>query len=134
MGSKAKYIILLHILLAFFSLISVASKFAAAEEFLSFKFILYYGLALFGLAVYAFAWQQIIKHMPLITAYANRGVTVIWGIIWGSIIFSEEITVKKLIGAIIIVCGILVLVTADAKETAAASAAERVAETDNEEQ
>ena len=132
MGSKAKYIILLHILLAFFSLISVASKFAAAEEFLSFKFILYYGLALFGLAVYAFAWQQIIKHMPLITAYANRGVTVIWGIIWGSLVFSEEITVRKLIGAIIIVCGILVLVTADAKETTLATVTKDSTEADDE--
>ena len=116
MGSKAKYIILLHILLVFFSLISVASKLASGEEFMSFRFLMFYGLALFGLAVYAFAWQQIIKHMPLITAYANRGVTVIWGIIWGRLLFGEEITVKKIIGAVIIVGGILLLVTADAKE------------------
>ncbi len=116
MGSKVKYLIFLHILLACFSLVSVASKFASGYEFMSFDFILYYGLALFGLAVYAFAWQQIIKHMPLISAYANRGVTVIWGIVWGYLVFSEEITVKKLIGAAVIICGIIFIVTADAKE------------------
>ena len=113
---KFKYLVILHILLAVYSLTGVASKFAAGEEFLSYKFIFYYGLSLLGLFIYAFAWQQIIKRMPLITAYANKGATVIWGIIWGYLIFSEQITVKKIIGALIILCGIVFIVTADAKE------------------
>ena len=107
---------ILHLLLAVYSLTGVASKFAAREEFLSPKFILYYGLVLFGLFVYAFVWQQLIKHMPLITAYANKGVTVIWGIVWGYLIFSEQITVRKLIGAAVIICGIVLIVTADFKD------------------
>ena len=105
--------IILHILLGVYSLTGVASKFAAGEEFMSFKFILFYGLSLFGLFVYAFVWQQIIKHMPLITAYANKGVTVIWGILWGYFIFSEEITIRKIAGAVIIIAGIVLIVTAD---------------------
>ncbi len=115
---NCKYLVILHILLAVYSLTGVASKFAAGEKFLSKGFILYYGLVLFGLFVYAFAWQQIIKHMPLITAYANKGATVIWGIIWGYLVFSEEITLRKMIGAAIIICGIVFIVTADAKEEA----------------
>ena len=105
--------IILHLFMALYSMTGIASKFAAGEEFLSFRFFLFYGIVLFGLFVYAIAWQQIIKHLPLITAYANRGVTVIWGIIWGYFIFSEEITVRKLIGAAIIICGIVFIVTAD---------------------
>ena len=120
MKSDIKYLIILHLFLGVYSMIGIASKFAAGEEFLSFRFILFYGIVLVGLAVYAVAWQQIIKHMPLITAYANRGVTVIWGIIWGYFIFSEEITVRKLIGAAIIICGVVFIVTADAKEETAA--------------
>ena len=116
MKNSRKYIVILHLLLAVYSLTGVASKFAAREEFLSSKFILYYGLVLFGLFVYAFVWQQLIKHMPLITAYANKGVTVIWGIVWGYLIFSEQITVRKLIGAAVIICGIVLIVTADGKE------------------
>ena len=116
MGSKLKYMIILHLFLAVYSLTSVAAKFAGGEEFLSARFILYYGIVIFGLFIYACAWQQIIKHMPLITAYANKGITVIWGIIWGYIIFSEEITVRKIIGAVLVVCGIVFIVTADAKE------------------
>lgn len=113
MRSGYKYMIILHILLGVYSLTGVASKFAAGEEFMSPKFILLYGLSLFGLFIYAFVWQQIIKHMPLITAYANKGVTVIWGILWGYLLFSEEITVRKLIGAAIIIAGIVLIVTAD---------------------
>ncbi len=113
---KYKYLVILHILLAVYSLTGIASKFAAQEEFLSFKFILYYGLSLLGLFIYAFAWQQIIKRMPLITAYANKGATVIWGIIWGYFVFHEPVTVKKVIGAVIILCGVILIVTADAKE------------------
>ena len=99
----------------------IASKLAAGEEFLSFRFILFYGLVLFGLFLYAIGWQQIIKHMPLISAYANRGVTVIWGLVWGYFIFSEKITARSLIGAAIIICGIVLIVTADAKEESAAA-------------
>ena len=116
MSSKFKYILILHLFLAGYSLTGVASKFAGGEEFLSSKFIVYYGIVLFGLFLYALGWQQIIKRMPLITAYANRGVTVIWGIIWGYFIFSEEITVRKLIGAAVIVAGIVLIVTEDAKQ------------------
>ncbi len=121
-----KLLFLLHILLAMFSLTGVASKFAAAQPFLSPKFIMFYALVLLGLFIYAFAWQQIIKRMPLVTAYANRGATVIWGIIWGYLVFSEEITVKKLIGAAVIICGIVLIVTAEAKEET-----EEAGDTDN---
>ncbi len=121
-----KLLFLLHILLAMFSLTGVASKFAAAQPFLSTKFIMFYALVLLGLFIYAFAWQQIIKRMPLVTAYANRGATVIWGIIWGYLVFSEEITVKKLIGAAVIICGIVLIVTAEAKEET-----EEAGDTDN---
>ncbi len=116
MNSKVKYLLILHILLGVYSLTGVASKFAAGEEFMSSGFIIFYGLSLLGLFIYAFAWQQVIKHMPLITAYANKGVTVIWGIIWGYFIFRENITVRKLLGAAIIIAGVVLIVTADARE------------------
>ena len=108
--------IILHLFLAIYSLTGVASKFAAQSELMSREFIIYYGIVLFGLFLYACAWQQIIKHMPLVTAYANRGVTVIWGIMWGYFLFAEQITIRKVIGAIIIICGIVFIVTEDAKE------------------
>ena len=121
MASKIKIFLILHLFLAVYSLTSVAAKIAGESDLLSFKFILFYALVLLGLFLYAIGWQQLIKRMPLITAYANRGVTVIWGIVWGYLIFTEEITVWKILGAVIIVAGIALIVTADAKEEMAAS-------------
>ena len=39
---------------------------------------------LLALVTYAAGWQQVIKHLPLTTAYANKAVTVVWGILAGS--------------------------------------------------
>lgn len=111
--SKLKSFVILHMILALFSVSAVFSKLAAMEESLSFKWIVYYGAVLFIMFVYAIAWQQIIKHMPIVTAYANKAVTVIWGIIWGLIIFREDITVPKIIGAVIIIAGVYLVVTGD---------------------
>ena len=116
MNNKTKFYILLHIVLLIFSLTSVASKFASEADFLSAKFILCYGLVIAGLGIYAICWQQVIKALPLITAYANKAVTVIWGLVFGYLIFDEVITIRKVIGAVIIIAGVYLIVTADAME------------------
>lgn len=87
------------------------SKTAAAQEMFSFKFFLFYGLVLFLLFVYALAWQRILKYMPLTIAYANKGITIIWGMVWGALLFHEAITVKTIIGGAIILAGIYMVVT-----------------------
>ncbi len=110
---NAKYLIILHIILALFSVSGIFSKLAAGEEMLSGKWIIYYGAVLAFLFVYAIAWQQIIKMMPIVTAYANKAVMVIWGIVWGFLFFGEKITVQKIIGAIIIIAGVYLVVTGD---------------------
>ena len=89
---KKKYFLYLHILLVLYSVSAVFSKLGSAQPFLSFKFCLFYGIVLFLLALYTVCWQQIIKHLPLTFAYANKAVTVVWGILWGLIIFGEKIT------------------------------------------
>ncbi len=89
---------------------------AAMEELLSFKWIIYYAIVLFALFIYAIAWQQIIKQMPIVTAYANKAALVIWGIIWGFVVFKEKISVFKVIGAVIIIIGVYVVVTSDGED------------------
>lgn len=103
----------LHILLFLFSLGSVCSKIAGQAEFLSMKFIVFYGLVLVILFGYALVWQQILKKLPLVTAYANKAVTVIWGLLWGTIIFKEQITIWNILGAAIIIFGIYMVVSSD---------------------
>lgn len=106
--NKLNSYILLHLLLAIYSFSGVLSKLAASESFLSFKFCVLYGLIIVLLGVYAIAWQQIIKKIPLISAFANKAITVVWGLVWGKTFFSENITVFKIIGIIFIVTGIIV--------------------------
>lgn len=111
MKNKMKYLLVLQLFLMLYSFFGLFSKMAAKEEFLSGKFILYYGVVIGNLAVYAILWQQIIKNMSLITAYANKAVTVVWGIVWGRTFFQEPVTIHKLIGAAFIICGIILVVT-----------------------
>lgn len=110
---QAKWFLLLHGILGVYAASSVFSKLAAQQPFLSAAFILLYGAMLAALVVYAFGWQQVIKHLPLTTAYANKAVTVVWGILLGLLIFGEAVTLRQLLGAAIIIAGIVLFVRAD---------------------
>lgn len=91
---------------------------AAQQEFLSFKFFFFYGLVLLILFAYAIAWQQVLKKLPLVTAYANKAVTVIWGLVLGSVFFQEKITLQKVIGAFIIIFGVYLVVSEEGEREA----------------
>lgn len=86
-----------------------------AEKFLSPHFCLYYAIIILLLGFYAIGWQQIIKRLPLTTAFANKAVTVVWGIIWGAVFFQEKVTIGKVIGAILVILGVVVYANADGK-------------------
>lgn len=114
--NNKKYFLLLHAVLLIYSAGAVCSKLAAGQEFLSFKFILFYGCVLLSLMIYALAWQQVIKALPLTTAFANKAVTLIWGLICGALIFHEQITIGKIAGAAITAAGVILFVTAKDEE------------------
>lgn len=103
----------LHILLVGYSFSGILSKFAAAQPFLSLKFFLCYGGIIAILGIYALAWQQIIKKIPLTTAFANKAVTVFWGLVWGALIFRESITWGKILGAALVVAGVILFTAVD---------------------
>lgn len=115
-GSKAVTLILLHLMLMVYSLGGIFSKKAAGEAFLSMGFCLNYGAVLFLLVIYAVVWQQIIKRLPLTTAYANKAVTLLWGILWGRLFFEESITFGKIAGVIIVMAGVILYSLADGEE------------------
>ena len=86
---QAKWFLLLHVILGIYAGSSVCSKLAAQQPFLSAAFI------------------------ALTTAYANKAVTVVWGILLGLAVFGEAVTPRQVIGAVIIICGIVLFVRAD---------------------
>lgn len=109
--SKIKVYIVLHLLLFLYAAGGICSKLAAKEAFLSPKFIMYYMIVLANLAFYAIVWQQIIKRISLVSAFANKAITVVWGMMWGFLIFGESITITKITGAVIIIVGIYFVVS-----------------------
>lgn len=113
---KTKTLFLLHLMLMIYSMSGICSKMAAKQEFLSLEFCLYYGAIIILLGFYAIGWQQIIKRLPLTTAFANKAVTVAWGIVWGFLFFDEPITSGKIVGVLMVVGGIVMYALADEAE------------------
>ena len=109
--NSVKLLILLHVLLMEYSISGIFSKLAAGESPLSPKFLLLYGSMILILGIYAIGWQQIIKRMPLSTAYANKAVCTVWGSVWGIAFFGESLSVGKVIGIVLIVIGIVLFAT-----------------------
>lgn len=112
-SNDKRYYFFLHAELLLYSLGGICSKMAAQNEFLSFWFIFWYGLVILNLGIYAIVWQQIIKHLPLTTAYANKAITIVWGILWGFLFFHEQIKWNMILGAVIVIAGVIVVVKSD---------------------
>ena len=108
-----KTLIGLHGMLMVYSMSGICSKLAAGESFLSALFCIYYAVIIVLLGVYAIGWQQVIKRIPLTTAFANKAVTVVWGIVWGWFFFGESITPGKLIGAGMVIAGVVLFAKSD---------------------
>ena len=96
-----------------YSLCGLFSKSASQYPMFSGGFILYYGGSLLILAVYAVLWPPILKKFPLTTAYSNRPLATILGMLWGAIFFHENITINQVAGAVVIILGIRMAVRAD---------------------
>lgn len=96
-----------------FSSTGIFTKLASKQTFLSGKFILFYGVAIFMMFVYAVLWQQFLRKLPLSTAYANKSLSTVWIMLFGYLFFEEEIQLTMIMGAIAIVIGVYVVVTAD---------------------
>jgi len=114
--TNSKILLLLHMLLMVYSTSGICSKLASAEPFFSLRFCLFYGVVIVLMGVYAIGWQQIIKRMPLTAAFANKAVTVVWGLVWGVVFFGESVTVGKVVGAALVIVGIVIFSSADKEE------------------
>lgn len=92
-----------------YSLSTVAAKLASEHEFLSFKYIFFFGLEFVILALYAIIWQQVIKKFQLSIAIANKATTLLWSMLWNFIIFSTGITPFKVVGVLVVVLGVIIM-------------------------
>lgn len=109
---KNKYL-QLHIAIFIYTLSSVFSKLASdslsKNGLFTFKTITILAGLVFILALYAIVWQQIIKRIDLSVAYVNKGISIIWTLIWSVVLFNENLQIMNIVGALIILAGIVVI-------------------------
>ena len=109
--------VLLQIALFIVSFGAVFSKMAGRQEFLSLPFFEFYGGLILILFVYAIFWQQILKRISLVVAYACKGIGIFYGILWGIIFFNEEITWKMIVGALFVLVGVYIFIIGEIQES-----------------
>lgn len=108
-GYSLKALIALQLVVMIYTFSGVAAKFAAASGFMTASFILCYGVEIIILGVYALLWQQIIKRFDLSIAYANRAISLLWSLIWAVLFFKEAVTIKNLMGVLIVIAGTIIV-------------------------
>lgn len=108
-----KTILLLQGLVLVYSLNGTLSKVASNSMQIygafSVRVILIMGCAVAVLGVYAIFWQKILKKIELSVAYANKGIGILWTLVWSVILFKESITINNVVGIIIICIGVIVV-------------------------
>ena len=92
-----------------FSLGGLALKSAARQPFPSLPFFLLYAAGLGFMFLFAVIWQRVLKSFPLLTAYAWRCAGFLWNFLWAVLVFGETITAANVLGASVIVAGILLV-------------------------
>ena len=108
---KIKNIILLQLIVIIYTINSIIGKLSAGEEFMSMRFILFYVAEVGVLGIYALLWQQMIKRFDLSIAYANRAMALIWSAVWAVVIFLESLSIKNIIGILLVIAGTVVVNT-----------------------
>lgn len=112
-GKKTRNYVQLHLNILLFSLTSVFSKCASVQfnrgglgNPLLYLFLF---LMVANCGVYAIAWQKVMKKFSLSTAYANRSVYLIWSQVWAVVVFHESLSVKNIIGLLVVLVGVMVV-------------------------
>jgi drug/metabolite transporter (DMT)-like permease len=111
--SKTKNLIYLHISVLIFSFTGVFQKLASNEfnagGITNPMLYVFVCLTFLNCAIYAFAWQKVIKGIELNLAYAHKTVYLIWAQIWAVILFHEQLTFQHIIGLVMVFVGVLIV-------------------------
>ena len=91
---------------------SICTKMASQQEMLSWPYLFWIAGAVGVMGIYALLWQQVIAKMPLSTAYMFKGTSLIFVLLFSVLLFGEAITLNNVIGAVIIIIGIILFAKA----------------------
>ena len=90
-----------------YACVSLFTKYASQQEFMSWGYVWAFIGAVMVMGVYAALWQQILKRIELSVAYMFKGTSIIFVMLFAYIFFGEQITWNNIVGAIIIIVGIV---------------------------
>lgn len=90
-----------------YACVSIFTKLASQQEFMSWEYVLAFFGAVMVMGVYAVLWQQVLKRIELSVAYMFKGTSIVFVMLLASLLFGEQITWSNIVGAIIIVIGIV---------------------------
>lgn len=86
---------------------SIFTKLASMQEAMSPAYLACIAGALAILGIYAIAWQQILKKVPVSDAYMFKGCSLVFVLIISAIFFGEHITLCNIFGSAMIASGIV---------------------------
>jgi drug/metabolite transporter (DMT)-like permease len=109
MKTTVKHYVFLHTAFLLYSIIMIYMKWISKYSVGSISFFIAYFVLVVFLFIYAIIWQQVIKFFPISKAYSHRGVIILWTLLWSVFFFNEVIKWNNIIGAIIIIIGIVVV-------------------------
>ena len=90
-----------------YACVSIFTKYASQAEFMSWSYVCAIAGAMGVMGLYAVLWQQILKRVELSLAYMFKGTSIVFVMLLAHVIFGEQITWNNIIGAIIIILGIV---------------------------
>ncbi|MBR5574429.1 MAG: EamA family transporter [Paludibacteraceae bacterium] len=100
------YIVLIGINMLY-ACVSLFTKYASQQDFMSWNYVLGLIGAVSIMGLYAVLWQQVLKRIELSLAYMFKGTSLISVMLLANFIFGEQITWNNIVGAIIIISGIV---------------------------
>lgn len=92
-----------------YSFESVFAKLASSYATFSFQYFFYLGCVLAVLGCYAVLWQKVLEVYPLNKAFLCKSLTIIFILTISHYLFDESITFNNVMGATLIISGIVTL-------------------------
>lgn len=105
-----KTVVILLLVNLLFSTVSIAVKYTSLQQLFSMRYFIGVIVVIAMLGTYAIVWQQILKRVDITLAYMFKATGIIYVLLYSVFLFGETITVWNVIGASIIITGIVLFV------------------------
>ena len=102
---KIKSVLFAIVIYLFFSLSSVFMKFASLQSNMFYKLV-FFGLSILTLGI-------LLNKFDLSKVYFFKATTIIWGMIFGILLFNEEVTINMIIGVVVTTLGVATILTGE---------------------